>query len=190
MGRRHGQAEEFTIEQSCPAVEVPWGTSITLREGQTGQVTQRLGGTVTVMVEGNLYRVDEEYAEALGLQPILLPEVADLFADKAPTVELVEAAAWKVLGTCYDPEIPLDIVNLGLVYGCVVTNIDHGSFRVDVQMTVTAPGCGMGTLMCDEAREKLLKIPNVDQAKVELVFDPPWTRYMMSEAARLEMGMF
>src|SRR5690606_3122179 len=190
MGRREGKPQEFLIEQSCPAVEVPWGTSVTLMAGRPGTVTQRLGGTITGMVDGNLYRVDEEYAEALGLAPIPPPEVADLFVDQAPTTELIESAAWKILGTCYDPEIPMDIVNLGLVYSCVCTQIDHGSFRLDVQMTVTAPGCGMGTLMCDEAREKLLKIPHVDQAKVELVFDPPWTRYMMSEAARLEMGMF
>ena len=190
MGSRHGQPQEFTIVQSCPAVEVPWGTSVTLREGKPGTVTQRLGGTITVMVEGNLYRLEEQYAEALGLEPLVLPDVTELFVDKAPTPELIETAAWKVLGTCYDPEIPMDIVNLGLVYSVVCSNIDHGSYRLDVQMTVTAPGCGMGTLMCDEAREKLLKIPGVDQARVDLVFDPPWTRYMMSEAARLEMGMF
>ncbi len=191
MGRRHGKSEDFTIEQSCPAVEVPWGTTVTLREGRPGTVTQRLGGTITVLVDGNLYRVDEEYHAALGLEPVILPEIAAMGSDGGPiTAEKVEAAAWEILRSCFDPEIPLNIVDLGLVYSCVTSEIDHGSFRVDVTMTVTAPGCGMGTLMCDEAREKLLKIPCVDQAKVELVFDPPWTRAMMSEAAQLEMGMF
>src|SRR5690606_25623811 len=90
MGSRHGQPQEFTIQQSCPAVEVPWGTSVTLMAGKPGTVTQRLGGTITVMVEGNLYRLEEQYAEALGLEPLVLPDVAELFTDKAPTPELIE----------------------------------------------------------------------------------------------------
>jgi metal-sulfur cluster biosynthetic enzyme len=94
-----------------------------------------------------------------------------------------------VLATCYDPEIPVDIVSLGLVYGCEATQLDDGRFRLDVRMTLTAAGCGMGTLLADEARDKLLGIPNVAAADVELVWDPPWSRDMMSEAAQLEMGL-
>src|SRR5690606_21871574 len=189
MGDRYGEPRKLTSERDVPAVAVPWGTAETLAAGQLAQVTQRLGGTITVMVGGNLYRVEEKDADALGLEPNVIPPVADLDAGETPTVEAVEAAAWKVLSTCYDPEIPIDIVNLGLIYTCFASALDNGRFRLDVQMTLTAPGCGMGTLLCDEAREKLLTIPGVDQARVELVFDPPWTRYMMSEAARLEMGL-
>ncbi|HEY0876971.1 MAG TPA: putative Fe-S cluster assembly protein SufT [Zeimonas sp.] len=189
MGNRYADSRQLTLARDCPAVAVPWGTAETLTAGQLAQVTQRLGGTITVMVGGNLYRVEEKDADALGLEPGVVAPVADLDAGDTPTAEAVEAAAWKVLATCYDPEIPIDIVNLGLVYTCFASALENDRFRLDVQMTLTAPGCGMGTLLCDEAREKLLKIPGVDQAKVELVFDPPWTRYMMSEAARLEMGL-
>lgn len=189
MGNRYGEPRQLTIVRDCPAIAVPWGTPSTLAAGDLAQVTQRLGGTVTVMVGGNLYRVDEKDADALGLEPGVAPPVADIEAGETPTAEAVEAAAWKVLATCYDPEIPIDIVNLGLVYTCFASPLGDDRFRLDVQMTLTAPGCGMGTLLCDEARDKLLTIPGVDQARVDLVFDPPWTRYMMSEAARLEMGL-
>lgn len=189
MGYRHGDIQEVTLTRDCPAVMVPWGTGTTLETGQVGYISQQLGGTFTVMVEGNLYRIDGKHADALGLDPL---EAIDTEADSgAPTTaEAVEAAAWQQLATCYDPEIPIDIVDLGLVYGCEAQPIGGDHFRVDVRMTLTAPGCGMGTLLADEARDKLLGIPNVDEVDVDLVWDPPWSRDMMSEAARLEMGLF
>ena len=110
--------------------------------------------------------------------------------DGAPaTIASIEGAAWRRLATCYDPEIPIDIVNLGLVYLCQAIPLAHGGFRLDVRMTLTAPGCGMGTAIADEAREKLRSIPGVEEVDVDLVWDPPWSREMMSEAARLEMGL-
>ncbi len=189
MGDRYGEPRQLTIERDVPGVAVPGGPAETLAAGLRALVTQRICVSITVIVGVHLYRVEEKDADALGLEPNVIPPVADLDAGETPTVEAVEAAAWKVLSTCYDPEIPIDIVNLGLIYTCFASALDNGRFRLDVQMTLTAPGCGMGTLLCDEAREKLLTIPGVDQARVELVFDPPWTRYMMSEAARLEMGL-
>lgn len=190
MGYRHGDIQEVTLTRDCPAVMVPWGTGTTLEAGRVGYISQRLGGTFTVMVDGNLYRIDGRHADALGLE--LDPsEALALGVDGGPptTAEAVEKAAWMHLSTCYDPEIPIDIVALGLVYGCEVKPLEGGRFRIEVRMTLTAPGCGMGTLLADEARDKLLGIPNVAEVDVELVWDPPWSREMMSEAAQLEMGL-
>jgi probable FeS assembly SUF system protein SufT len=190
MGGRHGEIQEVTIERDCPAVAVPWGTPATLEAGRIGYISQRLGGTFTIMVDGNLYRVDGKDADALGLEDEVEDTAAQDQDDDTPvTGESVEEAAWKLLGTCYDPEIPVDIVNLGLVYGCDVSPLDDGRFRLDVRMTLTAPGCGMGTLIADEAKQKLEGIRGVGEVAVDLVWDPPWSREMMSEAARLEMGL-
>ncbi|MCL4772708.1 MAG: putative Fe-S cluster assembly protein SufT [Burkholderiaceae bacterium] len=190
MGYRHGDIQEVTLTRDCPAVAVPWGTATTLEAGRVGYISQQLGGTFTVMVDGNLYRIDGRHADALGLELNPSEELALGVGDGPPTtVEAVEKAAWAQLGTCYDPEIPIDIVNLGLVYGCDVKALDGGTFRIDVRMTLTAAGCGMGTLIADEARAKLLGIPNVADVDVELVWDPPWSREMMSESAQLEMGL-
>jgi probable FeS assembly SUF system protein SufT len=190
MGYRHGDIQEVTLNRDCPAVAVPWGTATTLQAGHVGYISQRLGGTFTVMVDGNLYRIDGRHADALGLELEPSEELGMGVGSGPPTtVEAVETAAWRQLGTCYDPEIPVDIVNLGLVYGCEAKPLADGTFRIDVRMTLTAAGCGMGTMIADEARDKLLGIPNVAEVDVELVWDPPWNRDMMSEAAQLEMGL-
>lgn len=184
---------EVTIERDCPAVAVPWGTPATLEAGRVGYISQRLGGTFTVMVDGNLYRVEGKDADALGLEEsdAGVASADENHDDDEPlSAEEVEAAAWKALATCYDPEIPVDIVNLGLVYGCEVgPSPKEGRYQIDVRMTLTAPGCGMGTLIADEAKSKLEAIPCVDSVDVDLVWDPPWSREMMSESARLEMGL-
>lgn len=189
MGEHYGETESRVLQRDCAAVSVPWGRPETLEEGSYALITQRLGGSITVMSGGNLYRIDERNADALGLEPQLAA------APPAPqageqTAESIERAAWEQLATCYDPEIPIDIVNLGLIYACTAEPLPDGNFRLAVSMTLTAPGCGMGTLIADEARDKLLTIPGVTEAEVKLVWDPPWSREMMSEAARLEMGMF
>ena len=188
MGDAYGETDSRTLTRDCAAVSVPWGRPETLEAGNYALVTQRLGGSITVMCGGNLYRIDERNADALGLEPQLAdtPAPAD---DGERSAASIDQAAWAQLGTCFDPEIPIDIVNLGLVYACTAEPIDKDSYRLAVKMTLTAPGCGMGTLIADEAREKLLTIPGVEEAEVELVWDPPWSREMMSEAARLEMGM-
>lgn len=190
MGNPYGEIVEVTLNRDCPAVMVPWGSAAVLRAGSTGTVSQRLGGTITVMVEGNLYRVPESDADALGLES-LAADAGLGFEPGAPVdAATIESAAWRLLGTCYDPEIPIDIVNLGLVYGCIVSPMGDGRFRIDVRMTLTAAGCGMGTLIADEARVKLEAIPGVAEVHVDLVWDPPWSREMMSESAQLEMGLF
>lgn len=189
MGERYGETDTRVLSRELAAVSVPWGKPETLEEGSHVLVTQRLGGSITVMCGGNLYRVDERNADALGLEPqpeaLAMPAVGAA----AETAEEIEKMAWAQLATCFDPEIPIDIVNLGLVYACTAEALTEGGFRLAVKMTLTAPGCGMGTLIADEARDKLLKIPGVEAATVDLVWDPPWSREMMSEAARLEMGL-
>ncbi len=177
-------SEPVKFERDCAAVMVPQGESVTLPAGSVGYITQALGGSFTVFVEGNLFRIAGSDADAIGKEPpepIQLPEGA--------TDEDVEAMAWKQMRTCFDPEIPFNIVDLGLVYSCDIAHDDDGSRRIAVTMTLTAPGCGMGDILVQDVRDKLEMIPTVSEADVELVFDPPWNQSMMSEAARLETGM-
>lgn len=199
MGKRLGEIEQITLTRDCEAVVVPWGNSSPLRAGTMVQITQQLGGNFTVMAGGNLYRIAGADADALGIEienEAMSDEASDdaAHAHRASAVsasaDSVEAAAWRELATCFDPEIPIDIVNLGLVYLCQAIPLADAGFRLDVKMTLTAPGCGMGMVIADEAREKLIGIPGVEEVDIDLVWDPPWSRQMMSEAARLEMGLF
>ena len=191
MGNRHGETREIELTRDCTATMVPWGTTARLEAGSVAQITQQLGGNFTVMVGGNLYRIAGADADALDLAPHDAGDTTSSEDDTSgpPTLDSVEAAAWRRLATCYDPEIPIDIVDLGLVYLCQAIALPDGIFRLDVRMTLTAPGCGMGTAIADEAREKLRTIPGVTEVDVDLVWDPPWSREMMSEAARLTMGL-
>lgn len=177
-------SEPVQFERDCAAVLVPQGDSVTLPAGSFGYITQALGGSYTVFVEGNLFRIAGQDGDALGKEPaesLSLPENA--------SDEEVEQLVWKQLRTCFDPEIPFNIVDLGLVYEANLRHRDDGKREVDVKMTLTAPGCGMGEILVDDVRNKLELIPTIVEADVELVFDPPWGRHMMSEAARLETGM-
>lgn len=180
-------SEPVRLERDCDAVMVPQGEAVTLPAGSIGYITQALGGSYTVFVEGNLLRIAGRDADALGKEP---PAGIDLPAGASDGD--VEALVWKQLRTCFDPEIPINVVDLGLVYAADVSpHPDQpGQRRVEVRMTLTAPGCGMGDILVDDVRSKLEMIPTVAEADVDLVFDPPWTRAMMSEAARLETGMF
>ena len=178
-------SEPFQLERDCPAVLVPAGEVVSLPAGSMGYITQALGGSYTVFIEGNLFRIAGKDADALGKEPppeITLPDGAN---DND-----VEALVWKQLRTCFDPEIPINIVDLGLVYEANVTHSEDKKRTVEIKMTLTAPGCGMGDILVDDVRNKIEMIPTVIEADVELVFDPPWNRNMMSEAARLETGMF
>lgn len=178
-------SEPVRFERDCDVVMVPQGESVTLPAGSVGYITQALGGSFTVFVEGNLFRVAGKDADAIGKEPVEPPALPDGAKD-----DDVELLAWRQLRTCYDPEIPINVVELGLVYRCVVVPLESGQRRIEVEMTLTAPGCGMGDVLVDDVRSKLELIPTVAEADVELVFDPPWNQSMMSEAARLETGMF
>lgn len=181
--------EQLTLTRDVEAALVPVGDRIILKAGERATVTQALGGSYTVVVGGNMYRIDGKDSDALG-KAQTAPQAKPTAAPTAR--EQVEEAVWEQLRTCYDPEIPVSIVDLGLVYECAVAPVEEegGGWLVRVRMTLTAPGCGMGDFLAREVEQKLSAIPGVEQATVELVWDPPWSREMMSEAARLELGVF
>lgn len=181
--RAHTQ-EPVTLTRDCPAVHIPSGEEGTIPEGTLVTITQDLGGSFTVHAGGNLFRIAGSDADALGREPLPLPSLPENASEKD-----VEELVWAQMGTCYDPEIPIDIVELGLVYDCRITSIGPNQRRVDVQMTLTAPGCGMGDIIADDVRSKILLVPTVTEANVEVVFEPPWSMERMSEAARLEAGL-
>ena len=178
------QNEPVTLSRDVEAVIVPAGTPITLKAGLSGFITQALGGSFTLYIEGNLYRIPGAQADAIGKEVMQAPELPP-----GATEEDVRELAWSQMRRCYDPEIPVNIVDLGLVYDCTVTPTGDGQRRLSVSMTLTAPGCGMGEVLVRDVREKLELIPTVSQADVQLVFDPPWSQSMMSEAAKLQTGM-
>jgi probable FeS assembly SUF system protein SufT len=182
---RSHENEPFIVTREVRAVLVPAGAEVKLKPGQAGYITQALGGSFTVYVEGNLFRIAGEDAEAIGKEAVKPPELPP-----NATEEDVRKLAWDQMRSCYDPEIPINIVDLGLVYECNVTPNEDGTRTVEVQITLTAPGCGMGDILVDDVRDKIGRIPTVREARVSLTFDPPWNQSMMSEAARLQTGMF
>ena len=181
---RSHEHEPVTLTRDVDAIIVPAGVPVTLRTGKTGFITQALGGSFTVYIEGNLFRVAGRDADALGKEPLLLPELPPNATD-----DDVRNLVWEQMRSCYDPEIPVNIVDLGLVYECEITRNDDGTRGAQIKMTLTAPGCGMGEVLVQDVRDKVEMIPTISRADVELVFDPPWDQSMMSEAARLQTGM-
>lgn len=176
--------EPITLTRGVQAIRVPSGDRIILPKGMQVIITQALGGSFTVNIGGNLARIANEDADALGREPMTGPDVPE-----NPTDEDIRAAVWRQMETCYDPEIPINIVELGLVYDCDIERNAAGRWEVEVRMTLTAPGCGMGDIIADDVRASVEFIPGVERCDVELVFDPPWNPEMMSEAARLQTGM-
>jgi probable FeS assembly SUF system protein SufT len=180
-----GQTNEpFELSRDVSATIIPIGEVVKLKSGTSGFITQALGGSFTVYVEGNLFRIAGVDADALGKEPVPPPEVPENASDKD-----IEAVIWQQLKTCYDPEIPVNIVDLGLIYECRVKPLGNGERSVSVDMTLTAPGCGMGEILVQDAQEKIAVIPTIADVTVDLVFDPPWNVGMMSEEARLQTGM-
>lgn len=173
------------FERDCEVVMIPAGDVVEIPTGTVGYLTQSLGGSFTVFIEGNLFRVAGQDADAIGKELVPAPTLPENAADQD-----VEALVWEQLKTCYDPEIPINIVDLGLIYECELNTNQAGAREVDVIMTLTAPGCGMGDILVDDVRSKIEMIPTIERVNVELTFEPPWHREMMSEAARLETGMF
>ena len=176
--------EPFELARSVRALQVPSGEEVTLEAGCAGVITQQLGRSFTVYIDGSLFRIDGVDADAIGKEPIA-PKVYP----EHPTDEQVKAIVWDELREVYDPEIPCSIVDLGLVYVCELKPLPSGGLHVFIQMTVTAPGCGMGEQLMREVGERLEHIPRVDDFKVELVYEPFWQQSMMSDAARLQLGM-
>jgi probable FeS assembly SUF system protein SufT len=178
--------EEITLARDCSAIVIPHGYRTSLSKGTKLRLLQELGGSVTVTAEfGGLFRIDPEEFDAIGRE-------VTRGADAATTTsQPLEERVWEAMRTCYDPEIPVNIVELGLVYDCRVLDAGPDGRRdVEVKMTLTAPGCGMGDVLAQDVESKLERLPDVADARVEIVFDPPWNQTMMSEAARLQLGFF
>ncbi|UCC13221.1 MAG: putative Fe-S cluster assembly protein SufT [Gammaproteobacteria bacterium] len=178
-------SEPVQLYRNCAAVLIPSGDEVILRKGTNGFITQALGGSFTVYVDGSLFRIDGGNADALGKDPVPPPQLPP-----EASREDLENLVWEQMKTCFDPEIPINIVDLGLIYRCETVKLEDGQYRIEVDMTLTAPGCGMGDILVLDVRSKLEIIPKVKRAAVELVFDPPWRQDMMSEAARLQTGMY
>ncbi|MBI2376106.1 MAG: putative Fe-S cluster assembly protein SufT [Deltaproteobacteria bacterium] len=179
----HGRHEKVVLSRSIPAIQVPSGEEISIAEGTSAWVMQQLGGTITIRTDmGEMARVSEEHADALGLA------VSTKVPDEAASGEFSESSVWGELRSCYDPEIPVNVVELGLIYGCAFDELPDGEKRVRIQMTLTAPGCGMGDVLQRDIRTKLGRLPGVGEVDVEVVMDPPWSPNMMSEEAKLELG--
>jgi probable FeS assembly SUF system protein SufT len=180
--------ERVILRRDCAAIQIPNGTVVTLQAGSEVRIMQSLGGTYTVMTSnGSLVRIAGADADALGKETALesQPEASATPVGLAGVEQLV----WDQLRTCFDPEIPVNIVDLGLVYHCQATPVPEGGNRVEVRFTLTAPGCGMGGVLKADMERKLHQLPGVTNVDVEVVFEPPWNQEMMSEAAKLELGL-
>ena len=179
---------EFTLSREVEAIQIPSGNKTNLPAGTPGVITQTLGGSYTVATYQGLARISENDLDALGLEkPVPSPDAAPKPEAAAGPVD--EKAIWDQLRQCYDPEIPVNIVDLGLVYDCQLVQNPAGGSKVEVKMTLTAPGCGMGPAIAHDAQSKILSIDGVEEADVQLVWDPPWNQNMISEAGRMKLGM-
>ena len=176
-------SEPFKLERDVEAIVVPSGQSMNLPAGTVGYITQSLGGSYTVFIDGSMFMILGHNADALGKEPSAMPVLKE-----NASLEDMQETVWNQLRTVYDPEIPVSIVELGLVYECEVSEIEDG-YAVKIQMTLTAPGCGMGDVLITDAKTKIQLIPKINEVHCDLVFDPPWNQNMMSEEARLETGM-
>jgi probable FeS assembly SUF system protein SufT len=178
-------SEPKTLTRDVEAAIIPVGDKVTLQKGEQATITQSLGGSYTVIVNGNMFRIEGKDADALGMEVAAKPVSAG-----APTTqENLEKEIWNQLRSCYDPEIPVNIVDLGLIYDCHLSPLNGSGYKADVKMTLTAPGCGMGPMLAQDVQNKLLSLEGVDDVNVELVWDPPWNQGMMTEAAKLQLGL-
>jgi probable FeS assembly SUF system protein SufT len=174
---------ELTLTRDCDAIQIPSGNPIVLPIGTSVIITQSLGGTYTVATQAGLARIDDKDIDALGIDP------SETKTEKKAVEGSLEEAVWNQLKTVFDPEIPVNVVDLGLIYDCSVEKNDTGQTTVRVSMTLTAPGCGMGPTIAADARQKVLTLDGVDDATVDLVWDPPWNQSMISEAGRMKLGL-
>jgi probable FeS assembly SUF system protein SufT len=176
------QGTSVELKRDCAAVQIPAGHTVTLPAGTAVDITQTLGGSFTVHISGGLFRIAPHDADALGLEA---PKTDTVAAEGAVDEKMV----WDTLRTCFDPEIPVNVVDLGLVYDMQLAKLPNGNNRVDVKMTLTAPGCGMGPAIAGDAQVKLLSLPGVDDATVEIVWEPQWHHSMISEQGKKTLGL-
>jgi len=179
------QITSTELTRDCDAVQIPQGSILLLPNGTADDITQTLGGTYTVHAQGGLFRIAAKDADALGIEAVISTETK---AHTTP-VEADEKQVWETLLTCFDPEIPVNIVDLGLVYDLQIEKLPSGFSRVNVKMTLTAPGCGMGATIAGDAQQKLLYLEGVEEANVDIVWDPPWHQSMITEHGRRVLGL-
>ncbi len=173
---------EISLKRDCDAIQIPSGHPLVLPAGMEVVITQSLGGTFTVATPGGLARIELKDADALGLSQ-------DEATAKVKVEGTTDQAVWDQLKSVFDPEIPVNVVDLGLIYDCQVSKTDDGKTKVNVKMTLTAPGCGMGPTIAADARGKILSLEGIDEADVDLVWDPPWNQAMISEAGKMKLGI-
>jgi len=175
-------SQEIELSRDCDAIQIPSGQPLVLPKGMSVIITQSLGGTYTVATPGGLARIEEKDADAIGIDPEA--EAGPKITPEGP----LEDAVWDQLKTVFDPEIPVNVVDLGLIYGCEIKE-ESDQKTVVVKMTLTAPGCGMGPAIAADARGRILAIDGIDEAEVDLVWDPPWNQSMISEEGRMKLGL-
>jgi len=173
----------IVLRRDVAASLIPSGAHLFLQRGSEVTLTQDLGGSFTVNIYGNLARIDRKDADALGF------EVTDPVQQQGLEDAPLEDQVWAILRSCYDPEIPVNIVDLGLIYDCQLVPLGNNDFHIKVEMTLTAPGCGMGPILADDVKQRLVRLSDVSEVDVDIVFDPPWHQGLMSEAAKLQLGM-
>jgi probable FeS assembly SUF system protein SufT len=178
--------EPVTFNRNCSVTLIPNGDEVELPEGAFGYITQELGGSFTIYIEGNLFRLSGKDADAIGKEAMIIPIIQN-----PKDYDHVSEIIWQQLKSCYDPEIPVNIVDLGLIYKCEVLheNDNDENYQVNIEMTLTAPGCGMGPILMQDVKEKIEGLSCISNCNVELVFDPPWNQSMMSDEAKLQTGM-
>ena len=177
------QSNVIALSRDCEATEVPYGGVQVLPAGTKVRVMQSLGGTYTVATErGAMMRIEAKNADALGLTP-------ETKETQAAPAQFSEKLVWDQLKTVYDPEIPVNIVDLGLVYSCEITPAEGGGHKIEIKMAMTAPGCGMGDVLRSDIERKLSQLPEVREVNAQIVFDPPWHPGRMSDAAKLQLGL-
>lgn len=178
--------DTIQLKRDVDASIVPAGDKVTLLKGEDATLTQDLGG-YTVIVRGNMFRLGPNDADALGME---VKKVERSYAGTPRSKDELEKEIWTQLKNCYDPEIPVNIVDLGLVYGCALEPISGGAtWKADVKMTLTAPGCGMGPVLAQDVQNRLMNLEEIEEANVEIVWDPPWNQGLMTDAAKLQLGL-
>ena len=177
--------EKVIIDRDCEATLIPFGNMITLKKGEEGHITQALGGSYTIMIRGNLVRIEGKDADVIGK----IPEFEPWMEKRNTNGRVNEKAVWDAMRTCYDPEIPVNIVDLGLIYNLSYKTISTKKYYVNVKMTLTAPGCGMGPVIAQDVETKLKNITFVEDVLVEVVWEPLWNQDMMTDEAKLQLGM-
>jgi probable FeS assembly SUF system protein SufT len=177
------QSNVIALTRDCEATEIPYGGTQLLPAGTKVRIMQSLGGSYTVATEqGAMVRIEAKNADALGLTPE--PKAAE-----AAPAQFSEKLVWDQLKTVFDPEIPVNIVDLGLVYSCQITPVEAGGHKIEIKMAMTAPGCGMGDVLRADIERKLSQLPEVKEVHAQIVFDPPWNPGRMSDAAKLQLGL-